>query len=69
MKVGDVVIFVDKGTYAKWFFGQIGVVESSRVNSEGKRHCAVRWLQPIDYFGRSCTFSHFSADKFKVYNK
>ena len=29
MRVGDVVMFVDEGRYAKWFFGKLAIVENS----------------------------------------
>ena len=70
MKVGDVVMFVDKGVYAKWFYGQIGtVVRYTPKGSDGKPHCRVRWLQTVDYHGKmQCTVSDFAADKFEVYS-
>ena len=70
MKVGDVVMFVDEGTYAKWFYGQVAIVESyTPKGSDGKAHCAVRWIEPVQYFNRKATRSHFSADKFEVFNE
>ena len=65
MKIGDVVMFTDTGTYAKWFYGQLArVVKYSPVGSDGKAHCRVQWLQPVKYFDRIATISDFSADKF-----
>ena len=69
MKIGDVVMFIDKGTYAKWFFGQIGIVEIFRIYSKGEPYCKVRWLSPVPYFGKMTTVSSFSADKFEAYNE
>ena len=67
MKKGDSVMFVDRGTYAKWFFGQLATVESVRQNDDtGVWHCRVRWLQPVRYHGRTTTVSHFSVDRFEV---
>jgi len=67
MKIGDLVMFIDEGKYARWFFGQMGIVENyTPTGSDNRSHCRVRWLQPVNY-GRSCTtFSDFSADKFEV---
>ena len=67
MKVGDLVMFVDNGTYAKWFYGQLGIVENfTPVGSDGKSHCRVAWLNPVKYFDKFTTTSDFSADKFQV---
>ena len=75
MKVGDLVMFTDKGRYAKWFFGQMAIVESlSAIASTSKPnketvHCRVKWLQPVKYFNKFATISDFSADMFQVYNE
>ena len=70
MKVGDIVMFVDKGAYAKWFFGKIGrVVKYTPLGSDGKSHCRVRWLRPVSYFDSKTTISDFCADKFEVMNE
>ncbi len=66
MKVGDIVMFVDDGTYAKWFFGQMGIVESCNYASNGVQHCRVSWLQPVKYYDRHATYSDFEASKFEV---
>ena len=67
MKVGDLVMFVDEGRYAKWFYGQMGIVESyTEKGSDGKAHCRVSWLQPVKYFNGFSTVSDFTADMFKV---
>ena len=69
MKVGDLVMFIDEGVYAKWFFGQIGVVRRyTPRGSDGKPHCRVQWLQSIPYHNMNCTISDFAAEKFEVYN-
>lgn len=64
MKVGDLVMFVDEGTYAKWFYGKLAICEKS---SPDKQACRVRWLDPVKYFDRHATISDFSWDKFKNY--
>lgn len=67
MKVGDAVMFICNGTYAKWFFGQMAIVESYTPKaSDGRAHCRVRWLQPVKYFDKLATVSDFPADKFEV---
>jgi len=67
MQVGDLVMFIDEGTYAKWFYGQMGVVKHyTPVGSDGKAHCRVSWLNPVKYFHRYTSVSNFSADKFEV---
>ena len=63
MKVGDLVMFIDEGTYAKWFFGQMGICESSKPE---KKACRVRWLQPVKYFNRYTSCSDFGWDKFEI---
>lgn len=66
MKIGDLVMFTDDGTYAKWFYGQMGIVESTNYAKDGKLHCRVSWLNPVKYFDRFTTTSDFAADKFQV---
>ena len=69
MKVGDLVKFIDEGTYAKWFFYQFARVESVSCGTEGTRakvYCRVRWLFPVKYGDRYTSISDFSADKFEV---
>ena len=69
MKVGDTVIWTnDKSRYAKYFFGQIGIIESYTAKSEhdGKAHCRIRWIQPVKYFDRYATVSDFGAENFQV---
>ncbi|MAF25883.1 hypothetical protein CL634_09960 [bacterium] len=67
MKVGDLVMFVDEGMYAKWFYGKFGVVESSKEKIPGQGACRVRWLQPVKYFNSYTSYSDFGWDKFQVY--
>ena len=70
MKPGDIVMFIDEGTYAKWFFGQLAqVVNYTPVGSDGKAHCRVQWLNPVPYFDKVTTVSDFSADKFQHYSE
>ena len=66
MKIGDLVMFVDNGTYAKWFWGQLAVVERVSQASDGNWHCRVNWIQPVNYHGRTTSFSDFRVNKFKV---
>jgi hypothetical protein len=67
MKKGDIVMFMDKGRYAKWFFGQIGVIDlDPKESPEGRVSVSVSWLRPVKYFDRYTPQSHFSADKFRV---
>ena len=68
MKVGDTVMFVCEGTYAKWFFGQLAVAESVSQAQSGEWHCRVRWMQPVQYHGRYTSVSDFGVDRFKVCN-
>ena len=69
MKVGDLVRFIDEGTYSKWFFSRYARVESIAYASDGKKHCRVRWLWAVKYFQQLVTISDFSADKFEVCNE
>ena len=67
MKVGDAVMFICNGRYAKWFFGQMGVVESYTPHgADGNAYCRVRWMNPVSYFDRVTAVSSFRADKFEV---
>ena len=62
MKIGDVVMFTDlKSIYAKWFYGQVGIVKSVGVN-----HIRVTWLQPVKYYESFTTFSDFPMYSFGV---
>jgi hypothetical protein len=71
MEVGDIVMFVDSGRYAKWFYGKLGEVTSytAVAKSDGQAHCAVRWIQPVEYSGRWTSKSHFKASCFEVYQE
>ena len=71
MKKGDLVMFNNtESGYARWFYGQFGIVESyTSLAKDGKKHCRVRWLQPVKYFDRFSTYSDFTADNFEVYNE
>lgn len=66
MRVGDVVMFIDEGRYAKWFYGQLAIVESANCSADGKQFCRVRWIQPVKYFNNFTSISDFSADKFQI---
>ena len=69
MKVGDVVMFIDRGTYAKWFFGQLAIAQSVSQNKSGDWHCRVKWLQPVKYHDRYTTVSDFGVNKLEVYRE
>ena len=64
MKVGEIVMFVDEGRYARWFFGQLGKIESMNESQSGERHCRVRWLQPVKYHGKYTSVSDFGIKNF-----
>lgn len=66
MKIDDLVMFTDKGNYAKWFYGHMGVVESCNYSKRGVLHCRVRWLKPVAYHGSYTPISDFEASKFMV---
>jgi len=68
VKVGDLVMFKPEGSYAKWFGGKFGKVESCSYAKDGKLHCRVRWLQPVPYFDKFATVSDFGANRFEVYS-
>tara|TARA_Y100000310_G_C20036949_1_gene514392 strand:- start:270 stop:479 length:210 start_codon:yes stop_codon:yes gene_type:complete len=68
MKIGDLVIFTDEGSYAKWFFGKIGIVTSYNDKGTNGPACSVNWIQPVKYMDRFTSKSNFSADKFTVYS-
>jgi len=63
---GEVVMFINrKSLYAKWFYGQVGVVENFvPYGTDGYSHCKVRWLQPVKYGDRLTSYSNFRADNF-----
>jgi hypothetical protein len=69
MKSGDIVMFVDNGRYAKWFFGQLAEVihyTHPEESDDGKAHCRVRWLQSVNYHGSFASISDFPTDKFEI---
>lgn len=67
MKVGDVVMFTDRGRYAQWFYGKIGVIEHLTTKAaDGRSHCRVKWLTPVGYHDRYTEFSDFPLDYFEV---
>lgn len=63
MQVGDIVMFSNESSpYAKYFYGAIGTVESSK-----NKHCTVRWMPPGRlYFGRRPPMSSFPWDDFSL---
>ena len=66
MKPGNIVMFVDEGRYARWFWGQLGTVVDARVNKKGEEYCRVQWVQPALYHDSHTTYSSFRANCFKV---
>ena len=66
MKSNDLIMFIDEGLYAKWFFGRIGRAETIRYAADGKLHCRVRWMQPVKYHGQMVEISHFPASHFEI---
>ena len=70
MEAGDLVRFIDKGTYARWFRGKVGLVTSYIVKgSDGKPHCRVQWLNPVKYHNGWTRSSDFAASRFEVINE
>jgi hypothetical protein len=67
VKVGDLVMFNNtESRYAKWFFGQFGIVVTIPNQHQ---YCRVTWLQPVRYFDGFSTYSDFCADDFEVYDE
>ena len=67
MKAGDLVMFIDDGRYAKWFFGKFAeVVNYTPVGRDGKAHCRVKWVNPVKYYDSHATISDFHAEKFQI---
>ena len=70
MRVGDLVRYIDKGTYARWFRGKVGLVTSYVAKgSDGKPHCRVQWLNPVEYYGHRTRSSDFPVTRFEVINE
>jgi hypothetical protein len=72
MKVGDIVMFNNiESKYAKWFYGQIGIVKSYSFTGDMGQHryCRVTWLQPVKYFDSFSTHSDFKIDDFEVFHE
>jgi hypothetical protein len=69
MKVGDIVMFIDLGRYARWFFGRLAIIESytpPHPNDTRSASCRVRWLEPVKYHDSEATISDFSSHMFEV---
>ena len=66
MRVGDIVMYVGKGTYKEWFYGKIGEVRRTRINSAGKEYINVVWNHPVKYFDGYTSNSSFQAARFKL---
>jgi len=69
MKAGDLVMFKPEGTYAKWFAGKFGIIESLVYSKNGRLYFRVKWLQPVKYGTRNTPFSDFAADRFEVFSE
>ena len=70
MRVGDLVRYIDKGTYTQWFHGKMGLVTSYIAKgSDGKPHCRVQWLNPVKSCQRWTRSSDFPASRFEVINE
>lgn len=63
MQTGDIVMFSDENsTYAKYFYGAIGTVKSTKNG-----YCSVAWRSPGPlYFGRRVPASSFPIENFSV---
>lgn len=60
-------MFIDEGTYAKWFYGKLAVAESVKQSeTTNKWHCRVRWVQPVKYHNSFTAVSDFGVDRFEV---
>ena len=66
MKINDVVMFTNQGRYAKWFYGQIGVITRISKSKSGEEHCRVQWMQPVPYFEKFSTISDFPLSYFEI---
>jgi hypothetical protein len=69
VKVGDVVMYVDEGCYAKWFWGCLATVISyAPTHPNDTRHasCRVKWMVPLKYYESVTSVSDFSATHFEV---
>ncbi len=64
MQVGEVVMFVGQGRYAKWFYGKLGICEKTTPK---KKSCRVRWLEPVLYHGKYTSVSDFMWKNFEGY--
>lgn len=63
MKVGDIVMFSNENsTCAKYFYGAIGTIKSTR-----HEYCSVTWASPGPlYFGKRIPASSFAMANFSV---
>ena len=69
MKVGDIVMFVDEGRYAKWFWGCLATVvsyTSTHPHDTRSGSCRVQWMVPVEYHGLKATISDFGENYFEV---
>jgi len=63
VQTGDIVMFSDENSkYAKYFYGAIGTVKSTKNG-----YCSVRWRSPGPlYFGRRVPASSFPIENCSV---
>ena len=76
MKIGDTVMFVDEGCYARWFFGNLATVThytprpaapwTPGTEAVDRSTCRVKWMKPVKYHDRLSTVSDFYANMFEV---
>jgi hypothetical protein len=69
MKIGDIVMYIDKGRYAKWFWGCLATVISytpTHPHDTRSGSCRVQWMVPVEYHGRKSTISDFGENHFEV---
>jgi hypothetical protein len=63
--VGDTVMWTNiDSPYSRWFYSQVGIVES--INNG---YCRVRWCFPVEYCGLQPRLSDFSLKNFSTYEQ
>ena len=70
MSKGDLVMFTSTGSYARWFFGRMAIIEhvstKGPLDDKDKMCLRVRWLEPVQYYDRHAHVSDFPAGHFEV---
>ncbi len=51
------------------FDGAVGLCIRHRVNDSGEPYVAVKWLKPVEHFGREAGVSSFALSNFIVVGK